>query len=270
MTLLIGLVVGLVLGLTGAGGSVLAVPLFILLLGLDTTNAMGLALGAVAVGAAYGVLLQRKNVMWAPAIALALGGMLTAPVGKYVALLLPSRLLVLGFGVLAVLIALRMWRQAVVSPAQARVVRGAVAEADQGLALCRLSATGQFQLRPKCISGLVAGGLVIGFASGLFGVGGGFLIVPMLLFLSQASMSHAVASSLLAITLISGMGFVGHVYMSGMPEGVSLVALMGASLVGMLVSQLAGRFIAGPVLQKVFAVTLILVSVFTVAKVFNM
>ena len=266
MALLIGLFIGAVLGLTGAGGSVLAVPMLILFLGVSATDAMGVALGAVAASAAYGVILQRKNVLWLPALSLALGGMLTAPLGKYVALMVEDLYLLMAFSALAFFIALRMWRQATLKPAQTHVLRAGYSQYDSAPLLCRLSTTGQFQLRPRCVTGLIVGGLVIGFISGLLGVGGGFLIIPVLLFLSQISMARAVASSLLAITLISSSGFLSHLMLKGLPTQVSLLHVLLASLVGMLLSQWLSRFIAGPMLQKIFAITLIFISIVTVVR----
>ena len=268
MILLIGLMIGAVLGLTGAGGSVLAVPLLILLMGLNATDAMGLPLGAVAASATYGAILQRKNILWLPAMALAVGGMLAGPLGKYVALQFNEQWLLMGFSVLAILIAVKMWRQAIKNPEQTQVVRAGATAASDEQPLCRLSQTGQFQLKPRCLTGLALGGFGVGFASGLFGVGGGFLIVPLLLFLSQISMARAVASSLLAITLISSSGFVSHLWLAGMPAHSALWPLLGASLAGMLISQMVSRYIAGPVMQKVFALLLVVVSGITLVKAF--
>ena len=76
MSVVIGLVIGLVLGLTGAGGSIFAVPLLMLLLGLPINDAIGIALGAVAVSAFIGTLSnwRAQYILWVPAIALGLGG----------------------------------------------------------------------------------------------------------------------------------------------------------------------------------------------------
>jgi len=81
MSVLIGLVIGLVLGLTGAGGSIFAVPLLMLLLGLPINDAIGIALGAVAVSALIGTLSnwRAQYILWIPAISLGLGGALVAP-----------------------------------------------------------------------------------------------------------------------------------------------------------------------------------------------
>ena len=74
MGVLIGLIIGLTLGLTGAGGSIFAVPLLILLLDLPINEAIGIALGAVAVSALIGTVSKwrTKSILWVPAIALGL------------------------------------------------------------------------------------------------------------------------------------------------------------------------------------------------------
>ena len=84
--LITGLMVGLVLGLTGAGGSVFAVPMFILFLQLPAQQAMGLSLAVVSVSAFYGTLLRLKSheIQWLPAAVYALIGAVTAPVGSKV------------------------------------------------------------------------------------------------------------------------------------------------------------------------------------------
>ena len=70
----------------------------------------------------------------------------------------------------------------------------------------------QFDTSPKCIAALICCGLVVGLLSGLFGVGGGFLIVPALLFITQVSMRQAVATSLLIICVVGGTGFASFVH----------------------------------------------------------
>ena len=92
-------------------------------------------------------------------------------------------------------------------------------------------------------------------------MGGGFLLVPLLLFLSQISMLQAVASSLVIITLISGSGFISHLYLNAQAghsihwATLAWVALGG--LLGMLLGQHLSRHIAGPRLQQFFALSLV-------------
>ncbi len=269
MEIVIGLIIGVVLGLTGAGGSVFAVPLFLLFTAMNASDAMGVALGAVAVSATYGTVAYGwKQVLWTPALILALGGMLTAPFGKWLAISINETTLIIGFSVLASTIAIRMWLQVQRNPQVGAIVRGNVdaqVKIPDGL-MCRLSPTGQFQLKPRCLSGLMLGGLLIGFMSGLFGVGGGFLIVPLLIYLSQLDMRISVVTSLFVIAVISSTGFVSHIVLSSNLDWPALVITMLASIAGMILSQIFSNKIAGSSLQKTFAISLLLIAVFTLIE----
>ena len=270
MLLLIGIVIGLVLGLTGAGGSVFAVPLLILLGGLPISDAIGMSLGAVAVSTLYGSLrnLRNNTILWLPVSILAGAGSLAAPIGKWLGAQLPQSWLIIAFNVLALVIATRMLINAKRNPEATKIVRSALlSEPQNAKLLCNLSTHGQFELRPRCISGLAVGGLVTGLLSGLFGVGGGFLIVPLLLFLSQISMTQAVSSSLVIITLVSSAGFITHLSLNAHSGAAMPWALLGwvafGAVLGMLGGQWLCRFIAGPRLQQLSALSLIAVSLVT-------
>lgn len=270
MTLiLIGLVIGLVLGLTGAGGSVFAVPL-LMFAGLPMTEAVGLSLGTVAASSLYGSLrggFQQHPILWKPGVILAAVGALTAPFGKWLGLRIDEQLLVVGFSVLALIIALRMWYSAVRDPEAATIVRaGDFSHTERPGLLCNLSQSGQFELRPRCVSGLLIGGVVIGLLSGLFGVGGGFLIVPLLLALSPISMAQAVNTSLMVIALVSSSGFISHLLLSEQ-NNVSLLALVVlGGVIGMWSGQKVSHRIANALLQKLFALTLLMIALLTLIQ----
>jgi len=269
MTLLIGVLIGLVLGLTGAGGSIFAVPLLVLMLSLPVTEAIGIALGAVAISALYGTVnnWRYKTILWVPAVILAVGGALSAPLGKWLGSQVSDTLLISGFSLLAIVIAWRMWRQTIKHPEQARVVRSGKISFDELLKpVCRVSPTGQFKWRLPCIGSLVLGGLAVGLLTGLFGVGGGFLIVPLLLFLTQVSMQQAVGTSLLIITVISGAGFISYAVTSTALDWQLLGLLSAGGLLGMFTGNQVGHKIAGPQLQRVFAASLVVVAVLMMAN----
>lgn len=269
MALLIGVLIGLVLGLTGAGGSIFAVPLLILLLSLPVSEAVGVALGAVAISALYGTVnnWRYKTILWVPALILAVFGALSAPLGKWLGNQVSATLLISGFSLLATVIAARMWQQTIRNPERARVVRsGKIAPGELLKPICRVSPTGQFKWRLPCIGSLVLGGLVVGLLTGLFGVGGGFLIVPLLLFLTQVSMQQAVGTSLLIITVVSGAGFISYAATSAELDWQLLGLLSAGGLLGMFIGNLVGHKIAGPQLQRVFAASLVVVAVLMMAN----
>ncbi|VUD40549.1 hypothetical protein TDB9533_00288 [Thalassocella blandensis] len=264
MVYAIGLIIGSLLGLTGAGGSVFAVPLLVIATQLPAKQAMGVALGAVAFSALYGVIQQRKNVLWIPGLIIATGGMTLAPVGNWLAGNLDDAWLMAGFSVLAINIAVKMWRQANQQPELTKITRaGAQESIPTNNMSCRLSETGVFHLGFRCVSGLFLGGLGIGLLSGLFGVGGGFLIVPFLIFLSQLPMQSAVATSLFTIVLISSTGFIAHLGINHHFNYALLLKIVVAGVLGMALSQRLAKHLAGPTLQKVFSILLATVSIAT-------
>lgn len=272
MLLAIGLLIGLILGLTGSGGSVFAVPLLILLAGLPINDAIGLSLGAVAASTFYGSLrnfVQKTSypVLWKPGIILAITGAISAPYGKWLGLQIPEGWLIGGFCLLAALIALRMWLGAIKNPDFSEVVRaGNFSQTPTPDTLCRLSTNGQFELRPRCISGLLIGGVLVGLLSGLFGVGGGFLIVPLLLALSGISMMQAVNTSLAIIAFISTIGFISHLFFTDNIQWPLLGLVATGGVIGMFTGQLISHKIASALLQKIFALGLLTVAIFTLTR----
>ena len=266
----VGSIIGLVLGLTGAGGSVFAVPLLILLLNLPIHDAIGIGLGAVAFSAVYGSVmnLRRQTILWTPALLLASSGVLFAPAGKWLGSFVPNNYLTIGFSALAIYIAIRMWRQAIKAPDDTKIVRaGKITPQSYAAPVCRLSPTGYFEWKFRCVSSLLVSGIGVGLLTGFFGVGGGFLIVPLLIFLSQVAMQQAVATSLFIIAMVSTSGFASYL-LTNEEIPLSLFAQASAGgVLGMLLGQILGRKIAGPRLQQIFAASLILLSVITIWQI---
>jgi uncharacterized membrane protein YfcA len=271
VVLLIGALIGLVLGLTGAGGSVMAVPLLMGGLGLGLSMSAGLSLGAVASAAAFGVFmrLRQKQIVWPLVAVTGAGGMLLAPVGQWLAGRLSETALVVAFALLVAVIAVRMWQQADRDPESTRVLR-AGSDAGAGLegASCELSPTGRFEWRWPCMQRLLLAGALTGLLSGLFGVGGGFVIVPMLILVSGLPMRQAVATSLAVIVLISSTGFASFLWQQSLPA--LFWPLAGGALLGMLAGSLLGRFVAGPKLQKGFVILMVLLVAWTLAQQFHL
>lgn len=264
---LIGVLIGAVLGLTGAGGSVLAVPLLLLLLHLEPSAATGLALGVVAISSAYGSWARMKNreIFWVPALLFGISGMVMAPIGRYLATAVDSRVLVSSFALLSSLIALRMFWQSIKNPEQASVVRAGGGSVGSDALLCRFSETQHFDWRLRCMTGLIIGGILTGLLSGFFGVGGGFLIVPFLTQLNGVSMRQAVATSLVIITGISASGFATHLVTQAI-DIHQLVLLGIGGIGGMALGSMLVKQLAGAHLQRIFAITIVVMAVILIAR----
>jgi len=269
MTLLVGCIIGLVLGLTGAGGSVFAVPLLIWAVGLEPSQAIGISLGAVAAGALFGVLarLRSDEIQWLPAVVYATLGALATPVGTWLNHRSDERWLMVGFGILVTIIAARLWHQARQRPDETLAVRGSLQDdAASSGAVCRMINNEPFKIGLPCIAGMSGGALLTGILAGLFGVGGGFIIVPTLLFLTGISIRQAVATSLVVISVIGTSGFASFIYSGGNPGTGLLLQIAGGSILGMTGGILLSRKIRGPVLQQVFAVLMLCIAVVTIIE----
>jgi uncharacterized membrane protein YfcA len=205
-----GAVVGLVLGLTGGGGSILAVPMLIYVVGVTSPH-VAIGTSAVAVAAVNLVLHARQGtVKWRCAILFALVGATGAWVGAALGKATNGQNLLALFGAVMITVGLLMLRR-----------RSEGDNPDVRLDMQSIAILG-----PR----LVATGAATGFASGYFGIGGGFLIVPSLLFATNMPMMAAVGSSLLAVAAF----------------GATTAISYGSS--GLVDWALAGVFVAGGVL----------------------
>ena len=264
MAILLGIVTGMVLGLTGAGGSVLAVPLLMWGMGWTLTQAVPVALLAVCVSATVGTIAAWPQgiVRYRAAMVMAGTGMLTAPLGLLSSNILPTTLLNLVFAGILLIVASRLLLQARQKPEETRVVRAAVkGKGDESQQpLCQLNPDGRLRWTAPCTMTIVASGAGTGFLSGLLGVGGGFVIVPALRAFTALSFHSAVATSLMAIALTSA-GTVSLALASGreLPWQVALPFMAGA-MGGMLGGRALAPKLAGPRLQQGFAVLVILIS----------
>lgn len=262
---MLGVIVGLVLGLTGAGGSVFAVPLLMFGLGWTLTQAVPVALIAVCAAAGFGTVVawDKTYVRYRAALLMAAAGTLAAPFGLNAAQALPTATLSLLFAAALVAVAMRMIVQARLRPADAVVARATVA-GDGGPArgtVCRLHAqTGRLVWSRPCAAVITLIGAVTGFLSGMLGVGGGFVIVPALRSASALSIHSAVATSLMAIALTSAGTVLVHVAVEGpLPWATALPFIAGA-LLGMFAGRRLAPRIAGPRLQQGFAVSMVVVA----------
>lgn len=266
MTIIFGLVVGLALGLTGGGGSIFAVPLLIYGLNVMPRNAVAISLIAVAITAAFGAVeggLRRVLELRAGAL-FAAAGVAFAPVGVWLGNRVPSGVTVVAFACLMLFVAARMLLNSYREPDQARVLRARVADdaAADAATVCRYSADGRLRLTARCSFALLGAGVLVGVLSGFFGVGGGFLIVPALMLVTDMGIHRAVSTSLLVIALVGVSGVVSAV-LSGrhIEPGLASLFILGG-IMGMGAGRVLARYLAGRTLQYVFATGMIIIALF--------
>jgi len=268
LALLFGGVVGLSLGLTGGGGSLFAVPLLVYGLAMTPRDAVGVSLISVGVVALIGVARRIRSGLLVPrgAALMAVGGAACAPLGSWLAAQLPELILLVAFAILMMFIAVLMWRTAG-RPGVGKEVPAQPdgAEGVSSLA-CRFDPAGKLRVTSRCAIRLIVAGAVTGLFSGLFGVGGGFLVVPALIFTTGMSVHRAVATSLLVIVLISASGSVMYVTTHPSMPWATVALFVAGGIAGLEVGGRLSRRVGGVALQRGFAAAILLVGAFVISK----
>lgn len=218
-----GLLVGFVLGLVGGGGSILAVPLMVYVVGVrDPHVAIGTSALAVAANAAIGLASHARAgmVQWRCALLFAAAGVAGAFAGSTLGKAFDGQKLLFLFALVMVGVGVLILRR-----------RGAGGAGD--VTLGRDNA-------PK----LAGFGLGAGAFSGFFGIGGGFLVVPGLTAATGMPMINAIASSLVAVTAF-GLTTAANYALSGLVDWLLALAFIAGGVVGGLLGAAAARGLAG-------------------------
>jgi uncharacterized membrane protein YfcA len=239
----IGLAVGLVMGITGAGGGVLAVPLLVLLLGWDMTRAAPTALLAVGAAAALGAAIgfRQRNLRYRAAGFMGAIGALLAPLGVYLAHALPELALSLSFAAILALVSYHSFR-----PVPAAFTQGAHP--------CMINpATGRFTWTAPCAKALALAGASAGLLSGLFGVGGGFVLVPVLGRVTDLTMLSIVPTTLAAIAIVSSSS-IASAFAQGSFDVSASLPFIAAALVGLASGRAIARRLPPELSRRAFGV----------------
>lgn len=259
LSLLLGIVVGAVMALTGAGGGVLSVPLLMFALHLDMRAAAPASLLALTVAAGIGALLGLHEgvVRYRAALLMAGCGALASPVGLWLGHRLPAAPLSAGFALVLLVVA---WRLVQRGRRSGNGAEGLVLEGTGRGAPCRLDQSrGTLVWTLPCARVMALAGAVAGLLSGLLGVGGGFLLVPAMGMATDLPMRSIVATSLTVITLVSFSAAVSAAAMGLMPWALALPFAVGAAL-GLLGARRLAQRLAGRQLQRAFALLCVLVA----------
>ena len=261
IALTLGLVVGVILALTGAGGGILAVPLLVFGLQMSVAQAGPIGLLAVGIAAALGAILGLREgiVRYRAALLIAGAGMLLSPLGLWIAHRIDNRWLSVLFACILLLVSFKTYRQA-------RGGARAASQPEHSVQPCMRNATsGRFIWTSSCARALALSGTVAGLLSGLLGVGGGFVMVPALERYTNLTIQSIVATSLAVIALVSVSGVVASTVSGGMTWVVALPFSAGA-LVGMMGGRMVSARLAGPHLQIGFAAVAGTVAIGMIAR----
>ena len=259
---LIGIAVGLIMGLTGAGGGMLAVPALVYSQGWSMQQAMPVALLAVSSGALIGAIdgLRRGQGRYKAATLMAIVGAPMTSLGVWVAKDMSQKTLMLAFSGVLTIVVVRLVRQALRS----------VDESINPSAIALVNAsTGRFDWNMKTASIISVIGSCAGFATGMLGVGGGFIIVPLLRHFTNLTMQSAAATSLMVISLVGSVA-VGSALLHGAELPMAFSCLFAAtSIAGVLLGRRIANFLPSKTVQLIFAGMLAMVAMSFVWKVLH-
>lgn len=248
LAVLSGSLVGYSLGLIGGGGSVLAVPLLVYVVGVKSPHvAIGTSALAVAANAAFNLFSHwRAGTVKMPcAVTYALFGIAGAAVGSTVGKSIDGNQLLALFGVIMIVIAVSMVR----SPPSA------------GHPEVKLNRGSAGRLIPR----LALAALATGFLSGFFGIGGGFLIVPGLVMATGMPLINAIGSSLVSVTTF-GATTAANYAISGLVDWWIVFLLLVGGAIGGFAGTTTARHLAGQrrLLATAFALIVGVVGVYVV------
>lgn len=262
----IGVPVGLIMGLTGAGGGMLALSALVLILDWNMQIATPVALMAVTAGAYIGGIdgLRKKLVRYRAALLMAAMGAPMAVAGVSAARLVSQKWLMLCFALVLIWVATRLLMQ----NKQNKQDSSAPKDELNRPVLARLNpVTGRFDWSMNTATVIASIGGVAGFMTGLLGVGGGFVIVPLLRHYTNVSMHAAVATSLLVIALVGTVG-VSTAILHGVNLPVEFTfAFIASTVVGMMIGRRLVAQLSARTVQGLFAILLLLVALGMVIKV---
>jgi uncharacterized protein len=252
LTLGSGAIVGVVLGLVGGGGSILAVPLLVYIVGVKSPHmAIGTSAVAVAASAAGNLFSHWKNgnVKWGCAVLFAAAGVIGAFGGSTAAKAVDGQRLLALFGLVMIVVGLLMLRRR-------------SSEGDPEVKLTRESAG---RLAPL----LITVGFTVGLFSGFFGIGGGFLIVPGLMLATGMPLSSAIGTSLFAVSAFgaaTAASYAASGFINWPMAGLFVIGGLAGGVIGVRIGKILGA--QKRALTLVFASLVIVVGAYVVAKGF--
>ncbi len=244
----IGLVIGALVGLLGGGGSILAVPALVYLAGQDLQQAVATSLLVVGITAVVAVVprLRERQISWRIGLLFGVAGAVTAFAGAAVNRVLPDELTLALFAVLMVGAGVRMLQE--------KPPTGTACAVEGGRVNWR-----------RCLPRTLAGGLAVGFLTGLLGVGGGFLIIPVLVLALGLPMPTAIGTSLVVVAINSAAGFAAHAGEVTLDVPVT-VAFTAAAVTAALIAARLGTRIDTDRLRRWFAWLVLVVAAVIAAE----
>jgi uncharacterized protein len=250
------LLIGVVLGLIGGGGSILTVPVFVYLFAVNPVTATAYSLFVVGITALVGAFqnMRKGLVDFKTAIVFSIPAFIAVYLTRrFIMPAIPDHILAIGDFMLTKNIAIMVFFAVIMLLASWSMLRNKRPEPEPGTAIVY-----NYPL-------IVIEGFVIGILTGLVGAGGGFLIIPALVLLAKLPMKKAVATSLLIIAVKSLIGFIGDIETMEL-DWTFLMVISLLSIIGIFAGVKLSRKIDGKKLKKAFGWFVFIMAIYILLK----
>ncbi|MFK8045884.1 MAG: sulfite exporter TauE/SafE family protein [Crocinitomicaceae bacterium] len=251
------LLIGVVLGLIGGGGSILTVPIFVYVLGISPVLATAYSLFVVGSSALVGAIrnAQKGMIDYKTGIVFAAPALVTVYLTrKFIIPIIPDSIATIGSIEISKDTGLMVFFALIMLFASYSMIRGR----KEKLTDTEESLKFNFPL-------IIIEGVVVGFLTGIVGAGGGFLIIPALVLFAKLPMKKAVATSLMIIAIKSLIGFIGDVENIEI-DWVFLLSFTSVSILGIFVGIYLNKFIDGQKLKKGFGWFVLVMGIYIVVN----
>ena len=263
---LAGVFVGVMSGLLGVGGGTIMVPIFRLAFGMSPLASTATSLFAIIPTSISGVVAHARAKTCVPKLGLALGvgGAVMSPMGVWLASVSPGWLVICVAAIVIGFSALKMFKKAVKCAPTPRAGRagGNVQAASAKAVPDQPVLSRKRYLQGACI------GLIAGLASGYVGVGGGFIMVPLMLAVLDIPMSLASGTSLIAIMILAIPGVIEQGLLGNI-EYLAGIAIVVGSIPGVLVGARLVRVVPERQLRFIFGGFLLVAAVMLMLNEFG-
>lgn len=286
LSLLSGVVVGFTLGIIGGGGSLLAVPLLIYVVGISNTHiAIGTSALAVAVNSIVNMLYHKRrgHVNLKQGISFAIPGAIGTIIGAQLGLLTPSQSLLTLFAVFMIVISIKMLIETRRSKHSAKIVDGTSNTAANIESANRSFVKSNSQtithknltiIASACISfiheknrqRIILVALAVGLAAGYFGIGGGFIVVPALMHaIPGLNIYEAIGTSLLPVSAFGSLTAARYALSGEINWPIAMLFVLGGVIGGLYGTRISSK-IPKDILKQAFAILLIVIAIYIIIK----
>ena len=271
LPIVVGVCVGIIVGLLGAGGGILSVPILVYLLGQSPHNAAAGSLLIVGATSLIALIGRRKEVHWKQGTVFGVLSIAGSFIGSFLNSLVSANLLMYLFSALLVIVAGLMFRKA----AKEKNAAGGKSQivspnTDVNEQVCNKTSQGnensqRHNSRLHHWITIIIAAVLIGVLTGFFGVGGGFAVVPALTLIMHFDMKEASATSLLVMVIASLAGLAARMGTAIQIDYLNVLPFAFASMIGGPIGASLTRKAKSTTLTFLFALLLLLVAVYTLS-----